>query len=215
MTGQAELLRDAMTAYAARRPVSSVAVLGNAPLEPSAERADRIDAADLVLRVNSFVLDHPGEPRRQGRRVDVVVWPRLTQATPDLFDRYRERLYLLAEPMRMHGRREVWPPSWPADLGLMPLPNREVACRINADLGFGPDDRLAPTTGLTAAWLAVTLFPDAEVLLAGFSFLDDPHQSRWRHQWGDEVRVGPEHRIEAEARLMRSWIDDGRATFVR
>jgi len=215
VTDQTELLRDAMTAYALRRPVATVAVLGNAPLEPSEERAARIDAADLVIRVNSFVLDRPGEPPRQGSRVDVVVWPRLTRATPFLFDRYRERLYLLVEPMRMHGRKELWPPSWPADLGLIPVANRDVACRINAELGFAPGEPLAPTTGLTAAWLAVNLFPEARTTLAGFSFLDDPHQTRWRHQWGDEARVGPEHRIEAEGRLMQSWIDDGRATFVR
>lgn len=210
-----DVIREAMSAYARSRPVRRVAVVGNAPMPPSDERAERIDAADLVLRVNSFVMDRAGEPRCQGSRVDVVVWNRITRATPYLFDRYRERLYLMVEPMRMHGNPEMWPPSWPADLGLLAVPNRDVAGRINAELGFLEGEPLAPTTGLTAGWLAVTLFPDAETLLTGFSFLDDPHQTSWKHQWGDSCPVGPEHRIDAEAKLMQSWIDDGRAELVR
>lgn len=209
-------LRELIGAYARRRPVRRVAVVGNAPMEPDEARADAIDAADLVLRVNSFVMDEPGGPRAQGGRVDVVVWNRITLATKFLFDRYPERLYLLAEPMRMHGHPEMWPASWPSDLGLVPLPNREVAARLNELLG---DDwraqRLAPTTGLTAAYLAVTLFADAEIVLTGFSFLDDPDQTSWRHQWGDEAPVGREHRIDREAALMRSWVDDTTVTFLR
>ena len=70
-------------------------------------------------------------------------------------------------------------------------------------------------TSTTAAWLAVTLFPDADVRLAGFSFVDQPDQTSWQHQWGDSVAVGPEHRIAAEARLFRSWLDQGRARMLR
>jgi len=185
-------------------------------MQPDEGRADEVDSADLVIRVNSFVMDRPGHPRCQGARADVVVWNRITRATEFLYDRYRERLYLLVEPMRMHGNPEMWPESWPRDLGLLAVPNGEVAARLNDELGYSwREEGLAPTTGLTAAWLAVTLFDDADVVLAGFSFLDDPHQTSWRHQWGDECPVGPEHRIDAEARLMQSWIDGGRARFVR
>ena len=67
-----------------------------------------------------------------------------------------------------------------------------------------------PTTGTTAAWLAVRLFPEAEVLVTGLSFVDAPDQVEWDHQWGDSVRVGPEHRIAAEATLLRRWRDEGR-----
>lgn len=209
-------LRELMTAYARHDPVRRVAVVGNAPLAPDDARADAVDGADLVLRVNSFVMDEPGAPRAQGSRVDVVVWNRITLATKFVFDHYRERLYLLAEPMRMHGNPEMWPASWPSDLGLVPLPNREVASRLNRLLGEDwRAERLAPTTGLTAAHLAVTLYPDAEVVLTGFSFLDDPDQTSWRHQWGDEAPVGREHRIDRESRLMRSWVDDGTVTFLR
>lgn len=209
-------LRDLMASYARRTPTRTVAALGNAPLEPSEERADAIDAADLVIRVNSFVLDEPGSPRVQGARADVVIWNRVTSATPFTFDRYRERLYLLAEPMRAHGRPEVWPMSWPDDLGFVPIPNGEVLARIGEELGIPwKAERLAPTTGFTAAWLAMTLFPEADVHLAGYSFVEDPSQTRWTYQAGGSSPVGPEHRIDAEARLMRDWVDQDRVTLWR
>jgi len=209
-------LRDLMAAYARRRPVRTVAALGNAPLEPSDARADEIDAADLVIRVNSFVLDEPGEPRTQGARADVVVWNRITRPTRHTFDRYRDRLYLLAEPMRAHGFPEMWPASWPEDLGFVPLPNRDVLARIGEELAVPwREERLAPTTGLTAAWLAVTLFPEAHVLLSGFSFVDNPNQTGWTYQGGGWSPVAREHRIEAEAALMRSWLAAGRAALLR
>lgn len=204
-------LRELMTAYARGGSVGSVAVVGNAPMAPSDERADAIDAADLVLRVNSFVMDEPGTPRTQGGRVDVVIWNRITRATKFLFEGYRDRLYLMVEPMRMHGNPEMWPASWPADLGLVPLSNRLVT-ELNEELGYDwRDARLAPTTGVTAAWLAVTLFPDADIVLTGFSMVDDPTQTSWQHQWGDSAPVGREHRIDHEARLMGGWVSSGRA----
>jgi len=209
-------LRDLMSAYARRTPVRTVAALGNAPLSASEERADAIDAADLVIRVNSFVLDEPARGRAQGRRADVVVWNRITRPTKFTFDRYRERLYLLAEPMRAHGFPEVWPVSWPADLGLVPLSNRDVLGRIGDELEVPwREERLAPTTGMTAAWLAVTLFPEAQVLLSGYSFVDNPNQTGWTYQAGGWSPVAREHRIDAEAALMRSWLAAGRAALLR
>lgn len=209
-------LRDLMTTYAKRAPVTSVAVLGNAPLDPSDERADAMDGADLVIRVNGFVLDLPGEPRAQGRRADVVLWNRITKPTRFTFDRYRERLYLLAEPMRAHGRREVWPMSWPEDLGFVPLPNGEVLSRIGEELEIPwLEEKLAPTTGFTAAWLMYSLFPEADLHLAGFSFVDAPDQTAWAYQAGGSSPVGPEHRINAEARLMRTWLKEDRVVLWR
>lgn len=206
-------LREIADAYAGRLPVRSVAVVGNAPLEPSAERAAAIDACDVVVRCNSFVLDHPehDDPPRLGRRCEVVLWSRLVIATPDLYAGYRDRLYVMLEPMRMFGRREVWPASWPEDLGFVVAPNRDVAIPLNEELGLPwREQQLAPTTGTTAVWLAAHLWPDADVLVAGLSFVDDPGQTEWRHQFGDSVAVGPEHRIAAEAVLLRSWAEQGR-----
>ncbi|MEU6134993.1 hypothetical protein [Nocardioides sp. NPDC047086] len=209
-------LRELMAAYARRRPVRSVAVLGNAPLGPSDERAQAIDDSDLVIRVNSFVLDAPGEPRVQGSRADVVIWNRITRPTRFTFDRYRERLYLLAEPMRFHGRLEVWPMSWPPDLGFVPLPNRELLTRIGNDLDIPwRAEKLAPTTGFTAAWLAVSLFPESDILLSGFSFVDNPGQKEWTYQAGGSSPVAPEHRIKAEARVMTDWLEEERVSLWR
>lgn len=205
------VLRELADAYARRLPVRDVAVLGNAPLEPSAERAAAIDACDVVIRVNSFVLDHPGDEPRQGSRTDVVLFSRLVPATSDLFAGYRNRLYVLLEPMRMYGRPEMWPQSWPSDLGFVPAPNREVAIPLNEALGLPwREEQLAPTTGTTAAWLAAQLWPEAAVHITGLSFIDDPEQVHWHHQFGDSTAVGPEHRIAAEAVLLRGMIADGR-----
>jgi hypothetical protein len=209
-------LRDLMVTYAKRTPVTSVAVLGNAPLGPSDLRAQAIDDSDLVIRVNSFVLDVPGEPRCQGSRADVVVWNRITRPTRFTFDRYRERLYLLAEPMRFHGRPEVWPQSWPPDLGFVPLPNAEILPRIGDELDIPwRAEKLAPTTGFTAAWLAVNLFPECDIRLSGFSFIDDPGQTEWAYQVGGSSPVAPEHRIEAEARVMTDWLKEERVSLWR
>lgn len=209
-------LRELASAYAAHRPVRSVAVVGNAPLEPSDERADTIDGADLVIRMNSLVLDHTGQPRCQGRRTDVVLFSRLVIATRDLFDHYRDRLYLMLEPMRMYGRPEVWPRSWPADLGHVVVRNDEVMVPINEEIGLAwREEQLAPTTGTVGAWLAVNLFPEADVMLTGLSYLEDPEQLSWVHQFGDSVNVGPEHRIAAEAAMINGWIARGRARVLR
>lgn len=215
-----EDLRSLAAAYSrsavSGQPPRSVAVIGNAPLSPSERRADVIDDAELVIRVNSFVLDSPGRPRSQGGRADVVLFNRLLRATPWFFAGYRQRLYLLVEPMRMHHRSELWPTSWPVDLGLVPVPNRGVTMPLCDLLGVPwREERLAPTTGTLACYLAVTLFPGADIVFTGFSFLDDPQQTSWRHQWGDATRVGREHRIGDEAEVMRSWLESGQARFLR
>jgi len=87
-----------------------------------------------------------------------------------------------------------------------------VAQPLNDALGYDwRNERLVPTTGLTAAYVAVTLFPGADIVFTGFSFIDQPEQTEWRHQWGDSCPVGPEHRIANESALMRSWLDQGLA----
>ncbi|MDQ6688489.1 MAG: glycosyltransferase family 29 protein [Actinomycetota bacterium] len=215
MSAGLEPLRGLMTAYAHDEPVRKVAVVGNAPMVASAARAAEIDSADLVIRVNSFVLDRPDSAPCQGSRADVVVWSRLVNATPCLFAGYRERLYVLLEPMRMYGRPEMWPQSWPRDLGFVVARNDSVAIPLDEEIGLPwRTQPVAPTTGTTAAWLVINLFPSADVVLTGLSILDEPDQIEWRHQWGDSVGVGPEHRIGAEAALVRSWLDAGRARFL-
>jgi hypothetical protein len=189
-----------------------VAAVGNAPQGPDPRRADEIDSADLVLRVNGFALDRRTGPATVGTKTDVVVFNRATRATPWLFDRYRERIYLLVEPGRMTWEPEIVPGWWPSDLGWVTVPNREVTLPLAGALGLDPiGDGQWATTGTYAAWLARTLFPDAELLLAGYSFVTDRAQTTWDHAYGDASPVGPEHRIDHEGAMLSRWIAAGEA----
>ena len=213
-------LRDLFASYARSAgsagagAVRSVAVVGNAPMVPSRSRAAMIDGSDLVLRTNSFVLDPPGADPVAGRRTDVVLWGRMVRATSSSFADYRSRLYVLLEPMRMFHRPEVWPGSWPEDLGLVVARNDAVAVPLLDELGVPwREEGIAPTTGTTAAWLARALFPDAQVNLAGLSYVADPSPERWDYQSGARGRIGPEHRVSAEGALLRRWWKDGQVRF--
>lgn len=206
VTAQPNLMRRLLDAYAEQPDPRSVAVVGNMPMAPDAERAKSIDACDLVFRVNGFVLDEPGAPPTVGGRCDVVVFNRGVRATPWVFRDYPERLYLLVEPGRMHWERPELPEWWPADLGCVPVSNREVILPLSDAIGLDSRrDALWATTGTIAAWIARTAYPDAELLLTGYSFIDDPDQTSWQHAAGDSCIVGPEHRIAAEGRLLDSW----------
>lgn len=115
-----------LQAYADRPDPQSVAVVGNQPLEPDPARAEAIDSCDLVIRVNGFVCDEPGGPPTVGARTHVVVFNRALRATKWVFTNYRSRLYLMVEPGRLHWEPEDIPQWWPADLGFVPVSNREV-----------------------------------------------------------------------------------------
>lgn len=209
-------LRALCDSYARTHPVHSVAVVGNAPLEPSDERADLIDSCDLVVRVNGFALDTPGQPRALGRRTHVVAFTRGVRATPWLFRDYRDRLYLLVEPARMHWEPEVIPDWWPPDLGFLPVPNREISVPLSDALGI--DLATEPhwaTTGTIAAWVARALYPDAQVHLTGYSFLDQPEQTSWEHAYGEPCAISAEHLLDRESALLRGWADTGAVTVHR
>ncbi|GAA5095551.1 hypothetical protein GCM10025760_28040 [Microbacterium yannicii] len=210
------VLRPLASTYAARRSVERIAVVGNQPLEASATRAEVIDSADLVFRVNGFRLDEPDEAPAVGTKADVVVFNRGVRPTPWFFSGYRERLYLLIEPGRMQWEWEVYPHFWPRDLGFVTVPNRDVIIPLGREIGLDPEhDGEWATTGTTMMWIAAHLFPNAALDVAGLSFVDDPEQTSWEHAYGDACPVGPEHRIANEGRLARRWIDSGRIRFHR
>lgn len=187
-------------------------MVGNAPLPPDAERARAVDACDLVIRVNGFVLDEPDGPEAVGSTVHVVVFNRALRATPWVFRDYSKRLYLMVEPGRLHWEPENIPGWWPTDLGFVPVSNRDVTLPLSDALGLRTaEEPTWPTTGTMAAWIGRTAFPKAELLLTGFSFIDDPHQTSWMHAAGDSCIVGPEHRIAVEGRLLESWTRTGNA----
>lgn len=209
-------VRSLLLAYAERSPVRRVAVVGNAPLRPDAARAAAIDAADLVIRANALVLDEPGRPPTVGSRCHVVLLSRRTRLTPWALRDYRDRLYLVPQAgfVEYHPGDDVGllleTPFWPADLGAIPLPNAVVKARtVRAlDPDAEPGD-VIPTTGTMGGFMAHEMFPDADLVVAGFSFLDDETQTHWDHHSGGRVKVNTRHRLDLEARLLRSWIADG------
>lgn len=217
-----EMMRDLLASYARAPEVAKVAVVGNAPLEPDDERADDIDSADLVLRVNSFVLDRPGEPRTQGSRVDVVMFNRNLVTTPFTFDRYRERLYILSQASHLfhergiHRHLRTWPSWWPEDLGAVVLPNDDFTAPLLDELGVPwRETTVIPTTGTLAVFTARTCFPDADLLITGFSIVDDPQQTEWKHQWGDTSPIGGTHLIAAESSMLTRWLSTGKVRMRR
>lgn len=209
-----ELMREFLASYARHRPVRSVAAVGNKPLEPSAERAAAIDGADLVIRVNSFVLDEPGGPPCHGREVDAILVNRATRATPWLLERYPRKAFLQSDTAMVHSRRVRYrtPAHWPADLGVWQVPNRALTRELRELIwpGYG-EERVDPTTGTLAAWLGYRLFPDAELRLAGFSYLDGSRPRTWEHHYGGQVPVSEAHRVDREGSLIATWIAEGRA----
>lgn len=213
---QWDTLRHYITSYAARQPVQRVTVVGNAPLAPSAERAAAIDAADLVIRVNAFVLDRPGEQPASGTACHAVLLSRAAVLTPWTLQNHQGRAYLVpqagwvqwqpGDDVGLHPRAGFWP----ADLGAMPLPNAVVKARLvrALDLTARPGS-VIPTTGTTAVFLAHEMFPDADLVATGFSLLDDQTQKTFAHHDGTVTKVNWQHRLDLEAALLQSWIADG------
>ncbi len=213
---QWDQLRSLLLAYAARRPIERVAVVGNAPLQPDAARAVRIDAADLVIRLNSFVLDGPGVAPTVGTACHAVVLSRATSFTTSTLRGYRDRAYLVPQAGFVQYRPGdqigllLHAGFWPEDLGAMPLPNAVVKKRVVQALdASAPAGSVIPTAGTTALFLAHEMFPDADLVGTGFSFLDDEEQTSWSHHSGGHTKVNWQHRLDLEARLLRSWIADG------
>ncbi|UQS21988.1 MULTISPECIES: hypothetical protein [Amycolatopsis] len=209
-----DTLRDLLTAYGRGGRVETLTVVGNAPMPPSRERAASIDDSDLVVRMTTFALDEPGGEPGYGRRTDVVVLHRGVVASPHTFADYTSRLYLLAEPGRMHWEPANIPDWWPADLGFVPIPNRPYVVPLSRALGLDTASATWATTGTLTAYLAVTLFPAAKIRLAGFSIVDEPEQTSFAHAWGEDVKVTGDHRLHAESALLRSWRDAGRIEVV-
>ncbi len=218
---QWDLIRDEMAAYAAHRPVRSVAVVGNAPLEPDPARAAAVDACDLVIRANEVGLDEPGGPPCAGRACHVVLLSRATPISRWALQDYRRRAYFVPQAgfVQYHLEDKVGllleTAFWPDDLGIVPLPNAVVKARTVAALD--PEHTpgsIIPTTGTTAVFMAHEMFPGADLVLTGFSFLDQPDQTHWSHHAGTATKVNWQHRLDLEARLLRSWIDDGTARYL-
>lgn len=211
-----QAMKAYLESYASRLPVKRISVVGNAPLEPSAERRDLIDSSDLVFRCNSFVLDRPGDAPCLGTRTNVVVAAHVTRITPWFFENYGSRAYLVIDAGRMSHKDPAFPPTnWPEDLGAWPISNRIFGRPLKIRIKPEREGKGAvPTTGTCAAYVAHELFPEAEVILTGYSFLHDREQTEWVHHWGDVSPVHKAHLLDREGALLQSWVDEGSATFV-
>jgi hypothetical protein len=211
-------MRDHATAYAASTPVRRVAVVGNAPLEPSEERRDLIDTSDLVVRCNSLALDRRDGPPCVGTRTNVVVAVRTTRPTPGFLQDYRNRAYFVGDVFMIYTRNPPGLPSnWPSDLGAWPISNRALGIPLKYLLrpALGGDG-VSPTTGTLAAYLAYRLFPEADILLTGFSFLHDRKQQHWGYH-REELRpspVHPAHRLDREGAYLEGLVDRGEVRYV-
>ena len=205
---QAPILRRLLLARTGGRQPERIAVVGNAPLPPSAQRAERIDGADLRVRMTTFAVDR--EAPAVGRETDVVVLHRALTPGPDTFADHARRLYLLAEPGREFWEVEALPAWWPRDIELIPIANREFTRRTRSALHLGRVDIAWPTTGTLTVHLLHRLFPHARILLTGSSLLDGrPPSGGLAHHWGPAVRLTPEHRLHRERRLLQRWRRDG------
>jgi len=177
-------MREHAMAYAASTPVRRVAVVANAPLEPSRERRDLIDTSDLVIRCNSLALDSVDDPPCVGTRTNVVVTARTTRPTPGFLQDYRNRAYFVGDTFSLDVPEPVgWPSYWPADLGAWPLPNRALGLPLKYLLrptrgGLG----VAPTTWMQAAFLDYRSILEAVIILTGISILFDREQQSWGYQ---------------------------------
>jgi hypothetical protein len=209
-------VKSLLEAHASQLPVRRVTVIGNAPLEPDDKRVEIIETSDLVFRCNSFVLDEPGEQPRLGRKTDVVVAARRTRVTPWFFRDYSSRAYLVNDSENVRKPDPpLTPRSWPEDLAAWPISNRVFGWPLKRLIRPETDGVGAvPTTGTASAYVARRLFPDAELYLTGYSFLDDREQTSWKHQWGDECIVHPTHKIDREGALLQSWVDEGSAVLL-
>ena len=104
-------------------------------------------------------------------------------------------------------------PFWPKDLGAMPC--RTLSSRRASHGRWIPFTGLDPhpTTGMMAMFMAHEMFPDADLLVTGFSFLDDSEQTHGPTTPAAAPRsTGSTGWIWAA--LLRSWIDDGSAHYL-
>ena len=195
-----------------------MAVVANAPLEPSEERRDLIDSSDLVIRCNSLALDHDKGPPCVGTRTNVVVAARTTRPTPGFLHDYRNRAYFVVDVFHLTVPEPPgWPSYWPADLGAWLLPNRAFGLPLKYLLrpsaqGSGWPRRRArrPPTSPTG------LFPEADIVLTGFSFLDNPDQRSWDYHLPGlrQSPVHSAHKLDREGAYLRGLVDRGEVRYV-
>ena len=103
----------------------------------------------------------------------------------------------MVEPGRLHWEPDLIPSWWPQDLGQIHMNNDDLTVPLSAEMGLDSLRESAwATTGTMAAWWARTTFPDAQMDIAGYSFVDEPTQTAWAHAYGEDCDIErrPPHR---------------------
>jgi hypothetical protein len=159
--------------------------------------------------MTSFAVDEEQGESCFGDKTDVVFLHRGTLATRATFAQYSRRLYVLVEPGRRHWEPSTMPQWWPRDLGLVHLPNDIFADPLTHTLGLSSKEPIWATTGTLAVWTMSTLFPQAQLLVTGFSIVDNPRQTRLAHARGPSVPLTDEHRLDRESCLLRRMDESG------
>ena len=184
---------------------ASLAIVGNAGYLAQLDQGDRIDACDLVLRMNNFRTR--GFEHKVGGRCDIFCSAFFRDVDLNRPELRQPRFIVASIPanfrklpaQQIHTRGGEW-----ITAGLIRL-GRRVAyvpdVRGFAEL-IGQIGRY-PTTGAMAIILALEqLVPACEsIYLTGFSFFDGP-----THYYSAQQIVPRNHDIASERRLLRSLL---------
>ena len=75
---------------------------------------------------------------------------------------------------------------------------------------------MAPTTGTHAAYLAYRLFPEADIVLTGYSFLDDHDVESWGYHLTGLAHspVHSLHKLDRESAYLRGLLNRGEVRYV-
>jgi hypothetical protein len=147
-----------------------------------------------------------------------VVAARVTRPSPGFLQDYRSRAYFVVEAgITRKPTPPRRPPWWPSDLAAWPISNRALGTPLRyllrpATGGHG----VVPSTGTYAAYLAHRLFPEADLVLTGYSFLHDREQTQWGYHWDSlpPSPVHPAHKLDREGAFLQGLVDRGEARYV-
>lgn len=190
--------------------MQTVAVIGNGPSLRSQRLGARIDACDVIVRMNSFDLSLQWR-EHVGSRTDIYATylPPLPQLLTQLSG-VREIWWVMIGAVAhvLEPRGKTWEPWCSANQIVFSTVSAEAVARGYAELGITAAERQAadkkPTSGVVVLLQAMISFPDATIYVAGY----DGYQHGESTYYFSTPAVG-EHEIRKIA------LDKQRAWFAR